>query len=371
MLAPTRLVWLAALGLLLSACWNSSPAPDGLSEAILNLDGSTTRHRLGPGRVCVAHLSGAAVVPPSGSQGRGEAVFKIRQNRIAYGLRLSALSEATGARIHEGAPGLNGPARVDLTVFSPGPSFIARGVITPAELPGGGFAELVDLMDSGLAYVQVAGVGHPQGVLRGAIECHGGTAPPTPPPTPTPTVTPTPPPTPTASGRLSWWETCGDVVCRGYQASGSGACTGQQAGDRCQSFGQICDLVGNTCNVRLLCSDTDPRAGGCPISRREAKKDIHYLNELETKALSQELLGLPLVTYRYRDGDERVHLGFIIDDIEPSAAAHSQRGQVDLYGYTSMAVAALQQQARQIEALQRELDTLEQRLQEAKCPEPR
>jgi hypothetical protein len=76
-----------------------------------------------------------------------------------------------------------------------------------------------------------------------------------------------------------------------------------------------------------------------------------------------------LATYRYRDAGpaDRAHLGFIIEDVEPSAAVDAERDQVDLYGYASMAVAALQVQARQIESLQAELFALRREL-DARAP---
>jgi hypothetical protein len=48
----------------------------------------------------------------------------------------------------------------------------------------------------------------------------------------------------------------------------------------------------------------------------------------------------------------------MIDDYRGDVAVDAPRGQVDLYGYTSIAVATLQLQARQIEKLERELATL-------------
>jgi len=54
--------------------------------------------------------------------------------------------------------------------------------------------------------------------------------------------------------------------------------------------------------------------------------------------------------------------GFVIDDIEPSEAVDTGREMVDLYGYTSMAVAALQTQVRDIEALKREVADLRRQL---------
>jgi hypothetical protein len=84
---------------------------------------------------------------------------------------------------------------------------------------------------------------------------------------------------------------------------------------------------------------------------------VRYLDDAERRHLRDELMDFKLATWRYKDAPaDRRHLGFVIDDVEPSAAA--DRDHVDLYGYASMAVAALQTQARQIDALEREVAAL-------------
>jgi hypothetical protein len=45
----------------------------------------------------------------------------------------------------------------------------------------------------------------------------------------------------------------------------------------------------------------------------------------------------------------------MIDDVGGSQAVDAQRDMVDLYGYTSLAVAALQTQAREIQTLRKEI----------------
>jgi hypothetical protein len=112
-----------------------------------------------------------------------------------------------------------------------------------------------------------------------------------------------------------------------------------------------------------MCTTSDPTHGGqCPVSRAKYKTDIEYLSTAERAKLADDVQSIPLVRYRYKDGPQREHLGFIIEDVEPSPAADSQHDQVDLYGYTSMAVAALQQQHREIEALEREIRDLRAQL---------
>lgn len=119
-----------------------------------------------------------------------------------------------------------------------------------------------------------------------------------------------------------------------------------------------CD-TGGGCAGPLQCSTTDPRHGGaCPISRAKYKQDIQYLSQEERSKLASDVQSIPLVRYRYKDGPEREHLGFIIEDIEPSPSVDSKKDEVDLYGYTSMAVAALQQQHAEIEALKHQVQSL-------------
>jgi len=112
------------------------------------------------------------------------------------------------------------------------------------------------------------------------------------------------------------------------------------------------------CNATYLCSLTDPRTDGCPRSRRETKRDIRYLGSADVSRAHDLLMSVPLAAYRYRSGDPRERLGFIIEDVEPSVAVDDARDQVDLYGYASLAVAALQEQNRRIEALEREIAAL-------------
>jgi hypothetical protein len=119
----------------------------------------------------------------------------------------------------------------------------------------------------------------------------------------------------------------------------------------------------------------DPTNGGmCPISRRAAKRNIHYLGDQDRARLRDQLLELKLATYEYAlpglpDG---AHLGFIIDDVgheSPSIAADGDH--VDLYGYASLAVAAIQAQAREIAVLQRELAVLRAELESARTSRDR
>jgi len=161
-------------------------------------------------------------------------------------------------------------------------------------------------------------------------------------------------------GGFRWYLTCGDPVC-GFPSppTGEPMCTTEVVGEPCREGAPACD-PGGGCGENLVCASSDPTNGGlCPISRREHKADIEYLDEAGREAFAREIEAVRLATYRYKqDPAARTHLGFIMEDVEPSVSANSARGVVDLYGYMSMAVAALQEQRGEIDALKRDLKKL-------------
>lgn len=90
------------------------------------------------------------------------------------------------------------------------------------------------------------------------------------------------------------------------------------------------------------------------VSRRAFKKDIDYVTDAERAELASETLSMSLARYRYKTEpeSENRHLGFIIDDQPPaSPAVASDATHVDLYGYTSMLLATVQEQQKQIDDL--------------------
>jgi hypothetical protein len=167
-----------------------------------------------------------------------------------------------------------------------------------------------------------------------------------------------------------WYLTCGDPVCRGHQADPNvPPCEGEVAGNPCNAPGRMCDPI-DACNARLICTDDDPRAGPCPISQAAHKQDIRPLTRMEIDRIAESVRTVPLSSWAYRpgSGDAGEHVGFVIEDLpaELRAAATRPGGdRVDLYGYTSLAVATLQSQARQIDVLEAKLAALEARLDQA------
>ncbi len=113
----------------------------------------------------------------------------------------------------------------------------------------------------------------------------------------------------------------------------------------------------------------DPTTGNCPppngaVSRRAAKRDIEYLSPEDLASAEDAVRKIPLARFNYKwdSPNERRRLGFIIEDIAPSPSVDEAKGVVDLYGYTSLAVAALQEQAREIEGLRKQISELQRRL---------
>lgn len=158
-------------------------------------------------------------------------------------------------------------------------------------------------------------------------------------------------------GDLHWYMTCGDPVCRSDSMPSDDPkipnCTTQQLGDACSNDGELCDGVA-TCGAKFICSTTDPSKGPCPISRARFKEGVEYLTAEQRREYRDQLLSMPLASYRYVHAPKAgPQLGFVIEDVEPSVAVSGDH--VNMYGYLSMAVAALQEQQAEITGLRREL----------------
>lgn len=94
-------------------------------------------------------------------------------------------------------------------------------------------------------------------------------------------------------------------------------------------------------------------------SLRSLKEDIHTLNPADRRSIRDDVLGIQLSRYRYKTTKDAVRLGFMIDDLPADSLAVEPDGKhVDLYSFTSMAVAALQTQQEEINALREELEAL-------------
>jgi hypothetical protein len=135
-----------------------------------------------------AHLAGRNEVPPVGpvdTNAQGQAIFQLSKDEteLEFKLIVANIEDVTQAHIHCGAAGVNGPVVVFLYGFGPIVSpngVLSEGVRTDdnviplpdsAACPGGisDFADLVEKIRSGGAYVNVHTVDHPGGEIRGQI----------------------------------------------------------------------------------------------------------------------------------------------------------------------------------------------------------
>lgn len=168
-------------------------------------------------------------------------------------------------------------------------------------------------------------------------------------------------------GALHWFTTCGDVVCMTSDGGpnippGGTVCTTEMAGAACTTAGASCWPADSMCGVQLVCAESDPKnnPGGCPISRVSHKKGIEYLSEAEVASIADEATTMRLSSWHYKAEGEsaKKHVGFLIDDMPESIAVAESGERVDLYGYTSMAIAAVQVQDKRLRMLEQELASM-------------
>lgn len=170
------------------------------------------------------------------------------------------------------------------------------------------------------------------------------------------------------SGTLQWYTTCGDPVCMeppdggAMPPMGVAPCTNEMVGGACTTAGATCWPSNSSCGELLKCATSDPKEnpGVCPISRVSHKKNIEYLSEAEVASIADEAMTMRLSSWHYKAEGEstRRHVGFLIDDMPESIAVADNGERVDLYGYTSMAIAAMQVQDKRLKALEKELASM-------------
>jgi hypothetical protein len=126
-------------------------------------------------------------------------------------------------------------------------------------------------------------------------------------------------------------------------------------------MGCVCGDAG----IVLGCTSDPMHALVCQtatLSSRAFKADIEYLGEEERASLARQALSIPLAQYRYKTepSSARRRLGFIIEDQpDASPAVEADRRHVDQYGYASMLLATIQEQAKEIAELRARVERLE------------
>ena len=159
---------------------------------------------------------------------------------------------------------------------------------------------------------------------------------------------------------------CAAGVCCGSACCGAGEwCDSSGAAPTCRCGGGDACTGGNTCNAPTIdpgnpCGVVCCSGSACPVSRRVFKREIHELDRSELARVYAELRDIRLTTYQYKaePAGARRRLGFIIDDTRSAYPINADGASVDLYGYVSMAVAAIQSQSREIQALHAEIAAL-------------
>jgi hypothetical protein len=121
-----------------------------------------------------ATLSGANEVPAvRTTTGTGLATFELSGTTVSYTLEVESIENVTMAHIHSGAAAPHGPVRVFLfngpitTVV--GRRALSSGSFTEADLTGISFADLLNEMRAGTAYVNVHTTQFPTGEIRGQV----------------------------------------------------------------------------------------------------------------------------------------------------------------------------------------------------------
>lgn len=171
-------------------------------------------------------------------------------------------------------------------------------------------------------------------------------------------------------------QACETGACRANACVPSPSCdqaTPCGDGFTCSDFGgqgRCCpdgtEFTANISSFFGCCPTTDECGcldGACPISRPEHKVAIREVPADELQRLGEALLATRLYTWRYEDAPEAEKLGFLIDADAPPFAVLPDGERVDLYGYVSLAVAAIKQQRAEVESLRARLETLERRLE--------
>jgi hypothetical protein len=176
---------LLAILLLLSACaakeatTTTSPAAAAVPTTTAIPTSTTATTVQSMARTFTAELSGAEVVPAVDTPATGSATFEVDETGtvVHFVLMVRDLTDVIASRVHEGPPGSSGRG---LFILFPGPtqSGIFTGVLAQGNfnasaligsLTGKTIADLVALVESGQAYVNVGTLKNPKGEIRGQI----------------------------------------------------------------------------------------------------------------------------------------------------------------------------------------------------------
>ena len=123
-----------------------------------------------------AQLRGENEVPPRVTAASGACGFSQEGGTVYYSIETHGLTTITGAHVHSGAPGVNGPIRVGFFFSSAATptrsvsdGVILEGSFTAANVTGVTFDQLLEQMRTGAAYCNVHSPTFPGGEIRGPV----------------------------------------------------------------------------------------------------------------------------------------------------------------------------------------------------------
>ncbi len=130
-------------------------------------------------RTFQANLSGNEEVPPVETKARGEAKFQFSKegDKLTYTLSASNIKDVTGCGIHKGKKGENGPPVINLFTEprkeDVSGTLLAKGkmeaYLLTGPVKGKSVNSLIQLIETGEAYVNIQTKKHPEGEIRGQI----------------------------------------------------------------------------------------------------------------------------------------------------------------------------------------------------------
>jgi hypothetical protein len=128
-----------------------------------------------------SNMTGTKEVPPVRTVASGSATFVNNQTFIDYDVSVSDLYNVTGAHIHQGGAGVNGPIVVTLyRTADPSPGLFGgySGNITSSmlegPLKGKQLSALVEMLSNGQAYVNVHTIKNKNGEIRDQVAISSG-----------------------------------------------------------------------------------------------------------------------------------------------------------------------------------------------------
>ena len=152
--------------------------------ALAGMAGVSCNDALEGKEVFVATLSGAEEVPARATAANGRAQIIVDGDIISYSIEIDDINSITAAHIHAipGSPGVNGPIRLFLyptrplaagetvpQVSTSDRRILVEAVVPSSNVSGVTFAQLLEAMRTGNAYVNVHSTTFPGGEMRGTI----------------------------------------------------------------------------------------------------------------------------------------------------------------------------------------------------------